>query len=246
MVPDPEAPFPDPSEGDGPCFVPGDAGFLSRNSLADALLAHWLIVTGTGSWLEAHLTARLGRSMGLPNLRGCGISEQEVMQLVQRCGEEMPLLVILSDSIAADQGRSMIRRLRRQRPDGQFLLLVRQERSLSDQALRACWAQAIVHVESFGSGTMIQALKALRRGQRFVDPRLLQQRDEQGPCLLTAREQQTLVGLTQGRSNREIAQALGIAPATVRDYVSSLCRKLAATNRTEVVTRALALGVIPV
>ena len=230
--------------GDHPRFVPGDAGFLRRNSLADALLAQWTIVTGTGSWLEAHLMARLGRSMGLPNLRGCGINEQEVLDLVQACGNERPLLVILSESIAADQGRSLIRRLRSQRPDGQILLLVQQDRWLTDEALRACWAQAIVHVESFGSGATIRALQALRRGQRFVDPRLLQKRDEQEPCRLTGREQQTLMGLAQGGSNREIGEALGIAPATVRDYVSSLCRKLAAANRTEVVAKAIALGLI--
>jgi len=53
------------------------------------------------------------------------------------------------------------------------------------------------------------------------------------------------MGLAQGGSNREIAAALGIAPATVRDYVSSLCRKLVAANRTEVVARAIALGLIP-
>ena len=37
---------------------------------------------------------------------------------------------------------------------------------------------------------------------------------------------------------------LGIAPATVRDYVSSLCRKLAAANRTEAVSKGIALGFI--
>jgi DNA-binding NarL/FixJ family response regulator len=30
----------------------------------------------------------------------------------------------------------------------------------------------------------------------------------------------------------------------VRDYVSSLCQKLAAANRTEVVAKAIALGLI--
>jgi hypothetical protein len=128
LMADPAAPSPDVAAGDGPRFVPSDVGFLRRNSLADTLLARWTIVGGTGSWLEAHLVARLGRAMDQPTLRGCGISEQEVLDLVEACGEEMPLLVILSDSIAADQGRSLSRRLRRQRPDGQILLLVQQDR----------------------------------------------------------------------------------------------------------------------
>lgn len=242
---DPVVSSPDAAAGDRPRFVPGDAGFLRRNNLADALLSRWTIVGGTGSWLEAHLVARLGRAMGQPTLRGCGISEQEVLDLVEACGEERPLLVILSDSIAADQGRSLSRRLRRQRPEVHILLLVQQDHWLSEQALRACRAQAIVDLESFGSGTTIRALQALWRGQTFVDPRLLQKLDQSPPCRLTGREQQTLMGLAQGGSNREIAESLGIAPATVRDYVSSLCRKLTAANRTEVVARAMALGLIP-
>lgn len=225
-------------------FVPLSEGFLRRNRLADALLSQFTIVGGTGSWLEAHLAARLGRAMGQPTLRGCGISEQEVLDLVQTCGEERPLLVILSDSIATDQGRSLSRQLRQQRPEAQILLLVQDDRWLSQESLSACRAQAIVHLESFGSGTTIRALQALRRGQTFLDPRLREKLDQQARCRLTGREHQTLTGLSRGWSNRQIAAGLGIAPATVRDYVSSLCHKLAAANRTEVVSKAIARGLI--
>jgi hypothetical protein len=69
------------TDGDSLRFVPGDAGFERRSGLVDSLLAHWTIVAGTGPWLDAHLLARLGRALGWPNLRGCGISEQEVLQL---------------------------------------------------------------------------------------------------------------------------------------------------------------------
>jgi DNA-binding NarL/FixJ family response regulator len=224
--------------------VPGEAGFERRTSLVDGLLAHWTIVAGTGSWFEAHLFARLGRALGWPNLRGCGISEQEVLQLVEADGGDRPLLLILSDSIAADRGGDLILRLRRQRPDVQILLLVQHDRGDWLEALRDGCALAIVHVESFGSGTTIQALQALRGGAPFLDPRLRKLLDQQAPCRLTGRERQTLEGLARGGSNRSIAAALSIAPATVRDYVSSLCRKLAAANRTEVVSKAIAMGLL--
>lgn len=90
----------------------------------------------------------------------------------------------------------------------------------------------------------VQALQALRCSTPFLDPRLRKLLDQQAPCRLTGRERQTLEGLARGGSNRSIAAALSIAPATVRDYVSSLCRKLAAANRTEVVSRAIAMGLI--
>ena len=232
------------TDGDSLRFVPGDAGFERRSGLVDSLLAHWTIVAGTGPWLDAHLLARLGRALGWPNLRGCGISEQEVLQLLEAEDGDRPLLLILIDSIAADHGCDLILRLRRQRPDVQVLLLVQHDRGDWLEALRDACSLAIVHVESFGSGTTIQALQALRCSTPFLDPRLRKLLDQQAPCRLTGRERQTLEGLARGGSNRSIAAALSIAPATVRDYVSSLCRKLAAANRTEVVSRAIAMGLI--
>jgi hypothetical protein len=141
------------TDGDSLRFVPGDAGFERRSGLVDSLLAHWTIVAGTGSWLDAHLLARLGRALGWPNLRGCGISEQEVLQLLEAEDGDRPLLLILIDSIAADHGCDLILRLRRQRPDVQVLLLVQHDRGDWLEALRDACSLAIVHVESFGSGT---------------------------------------------------------------------------------------------
>ncbi|MFM7550456.1 MAG: LuxR C-terminal-related transcriptional regulator [Cyanobacteriota bacterium] len=237
-------PSPDLNEGDRLRFVPASEGFQRRNRLADALLSHWTLVAGGGSWLEAHLAARLGRALGLPNLLGCGIDAAEVWELVAQVPPEQPLLVLLSDSIAADQGRSLIARLRRQRPGLQVLLLVQHEPWLSAEALEGMQAQAIVHVESFGSGTLIRALQALRHGQTFLDPRLRERLQQQAAITLSGREQQVLAGLSRGLTNRAIALESGIAATTVRDYVSSLIRKLGAGNRTEVLSRALDLGLI--
>ena len=164
--------------------MPGEAGFERRTSLVDGLLAHWTVIAGTGSWFEAHLFARLGRALGWPNLRGCGISEQEVLQLVEADGGDRPLLLILSDSIAADRGGDLILRLRRQRPDVQILLLVQHDRGDWLEALRDGCALAIVHVESFGTGSTIRALQALQRGQSFLDPRLKTKLDQQARAIV--------------------------------------------------------------
>jgi len=55
---------------------------------------------------------------------------------------------------------------------------------------------------------------------------------------LTPRERLVLSLLSQGRSNKEIARDLGIAPETVKTHVSRLLGKLGATNRAEAVARA--------
>ena len=228
-------------------FVPSSPGFRRRTQLVNALLGNWPIVAGTSSWLEAHLVARLALSARMPNLCGSGVNEREVWDLVSQQIEEGDkageLLVILSDSIATDQGQALIQRLRR-RGRVLILLLVQQDDWITAETLAACQAQAIVHVESFGSGRLIRALQALRHGQCYVDPRLDERLQQQAAVGLSCREKQVLAGLARGLTNRAIALEGGIATTTVRDYVSSLSRKLGATNRTQALSRALSLGLV--
>lgn len=55
---------------------------------------------------------------------------------------------------------------------------------------------------------------------------------------LTPREIEVLQALAIGRTNREIADALGISERTVKFHVSSILDKLGAANRTEAVSIA--------
>jgi DNA-binding NarL/FixJ family response regulator len=59
---------------------------------------------------------------------------------------------------------------------------------------------------------------------------------------LTPRESSVLELLARGRSNKQIAAALGVSERTVKFHVSALFTKLGATNRTEAVTRAVQTG----
>jgi DNA-binding NarL/FixJ family response regulator len=229
-------------------FVPASHGFLRRTRLVNGLLGGWSIVFGSGSWLEAHLVARLGLASRQPNLRGCGISEQEVWDLVQQERQRdsaRAALVVLCDSISADQGRALMRRLRALPQPPRIILLVQDDRWLTAEILAECQAQAIVHQQSFGRGVVIRALQALRRGHTYLDPRLEECLQQSAAVPLSGRERQVLEGLARGWTNKQIAQEIEIAATTVRDYVGMLCRKLGAANRTEAVSRAIALGVLP-
>lgn len=57
---------------------------------------------------------------------------------------------------------------------------------------------------------------------------------------LTNRETQTLALVMEGKTNKEIAYALGISPATVKVYIKSLMRKAKVCTRTELVIVGLA------
>jgi DNA-binding CsgD family transcriptional regulator len=65
-----------------------------------------------------------------------------------------------------------------------------------------------------------------------------------GPAGLTSREQEVLRLLTQGRTNREIASALFIAPKTASVHVSNILAKLGAASRTEAAAIAHRRGLL--
>ena len=81
------------------------------------------------------------------------------------------------------------------------------------------------------------AASGVRRGAAAPVPGLVEQ--------LTARELEVLVLLAAGTPNPRIAEELVISLDTVKKHVSHLLGKLGAANRTEAVTRARQLGLIP-
>jgi LuxR family maltose regulon positive regulatory protein len=62
---------------------------------------------------------------------------------------------------------------------------------------------------------------------------------------LSGRELEVLALMALGRTNQEIARQLFVAPGTVKAHAASIYRKLEAANRTEAVTRARQLDLLP-
>lgn len=62
---------------------------------------------------------------------------------------------------------------------------------------------------------------------------------------ISAREREVLGLLAEGLSNKEIAGRLGVSPNTVKTHVARLLEKLDARRRTEAISKARALGLVP-
>jgi DNA-binding NarL/FixJ family response regulator len=62
---------------------------------------------------------------------------------------------------------------------------------------------------------------------------------------ITLREQEVLALLAAGKSNKEIAQTLGVSPNTIKTQVASLYQKLDVQRRTQAVQKARELALIP-
>ncbi|ESQ76013.1 response regulator transcription factor [Asticcacaulis sp. AC402] len=62
---------------------------------------------------------------------------------------------------------------------------------------------------------------------------------------ISPRELTVLQELAAGRSNKEIAERLHIAPDTVKTHVARLFEKLEAKRRTDAINKARELGILP-
>jgi DNA-binding NarL/FixJ family response regulator len=61
---------------------------------------------------------------------------------------------------------------------------------------------------------------------------------------LTGRELEVLEQVVRGKSNKEIAAALGISEATVKSHINNILSKMGVTDRTQAATTALQRGIV--
>ena len=93
--------------------------------------------------------------------------------------------------------------------------------------------------------SLINALRLVMSGETYAPTAYLSggnTSNVDGQPRLTDREAEVLSQLRQGNSNKEISQALDIAETTVKLHLRSISEKLNARNRTDIVVRAIEIG----
>ena len=116
----------------------------------------------------------------------------------------------------------------------------------SEDIYRAVRAGAMAYLTKDASGEeLINAIRNVARDLRYLPRVALDLLAERTPAVeLTPREREVLVCITQGLSNREIAEELRIAEKTVRIHVSSVLDKMGARDRTQATIYALQRGLV--
>ncbi len=92
---------------------------------------------------------------------------------------------------------------------------------------------------------LLEAVEAVHRGEKRIPP-------EVGAILagriagqdLTPRERDVLHGIVEGRSNKEIGQALSLSEGTVKFHVNNILAKLDVRDRTQAATEAIRRGLV--
>lgn len=186
------------------------------------------------------LTLTLGEAA---ELTVCGEGESDADALA-RAQELQPDLLLLDLSMPMG-GLSVLSELRRRHPGMKIAILTASE--ASDDVLAALDAGALGYiVKGINSHSLIEAVRALARGEGYVTPalaaRLLTGRRDCGAshdaraellARLTPREKQVLVLVAAGHSNKEIALREAMQEKTVKHHMTRILQKLHARNRTE-------------
>ncbi|MCL6625435.1 response regulator [Alicyclobacillus shizuokensis] len=165
-----------------------------------------------------------------------------------------PDVLLLDINMPVLNGVEATHRLQAAHPDLKIIIL-----SMYDDegyVLETLKAGAAGYLVKDGSVTdVVGAIREVAAGRGMVHPQVthtiisqfhdLALLSDEWKETLTNREMDVLRELGQGKSNEEIAQALGITEKTVKDHISNILAKLGVTDRTQAVVVAMKRRWIP-
>ena len=100
--------------------------------------------------------------------------------------------------------------------------------------------------KTLAGSSFVNAVKFMAMGEKYAPIDFMTERAEiqQHPMArkLTDRERQVLHGLTEGKSNKEIARDLDLTEPTIKLHMKTLYRKVGVSNRTQAALAAKEAG----
>ncbi|TVY04232.1 response regulator [Cohnella terricola] len=159
--------------------------------------------------------------------------------------ELKPDIALLDLNMPKLDGIEVTRMIKESDPDIKVIILtVYMEEKFLKEAIQ-CGADGYAS-KVIRKHELISGMESVVRGERFIDPKLLQQSfmnslEKKGDkeSALTDRELEVLKLVAQGKTNREISVELFLGSDTTKEYVGNVIRKLDCKNRTEAVAKAI-------
>ncbi len=165
-------------------------------------------------------------------------------QAVELHRTHRPHVTLMDLRLPGMSGVEAIRVIRKESPKARFVVLTTYEGDEDvHQALEA-GAQGYL-IKGMSPETLVDALRRVNAGNRYLPPPVVRRLEARLPCSeLSARERDVLALIAQGRSNKEIASALGITEGTVKCHVTMILSRLGVSDRTQAVVVALQRGIV--
>ncbi|MCS6786409.1 MAG: response regulator transcription factor [Thiobacillaceae bacterium] len=158
-------------------------------------------------------------------------------------------LALLDLYMPGMSGHEGIKRFRATFPSVPLVILSACEQAEDIHALIAAGASGYIVKTSPGE-IILNALRLVLCGGVYIPPKALDEGVDRRtrapePSGLTPRQLQVLKELARGKSNRQIAAALGLTEGTVKVYLVGIFRLLRVSSRTEAILAAQRLGLSP-
>lgn len=170
-------------------------------------------------------------------------------EAIEKVDAHKPDVVVLDIRLPGMSGVEVCQQITTRHPDIHVIMLTSYaEDEMLFAAIRAGAAGYVL--KQIGGDDLTRAIEAVGRGEALLDPSLTQrvfeevrkaQREEEASAFaeLTNQEMQVLQLVSEGKTNREIAEALYLGEGTVRNYVSNILGKLGVANRAEAAAYAV-------
>lgn len=187
---------------------------------------------------DDHEVVRRGVRVVVESRPGWSICDEAVdgREAVEKAVRLRPDVVILDVGMPGLNGLEATRLIRKEAPETEVLILTMHESEQLVQEVTAAGARGYV-LKSDAGRQLIVALEALGRHRTFFTSAVAKlapgrPRDAGGEgeparvSLLTQRERQVTQLLAEGRSNKEVADILGISVRTAETHRANIMRKL--------------------
>jgi DNA-binding NarL/FixJ family response regulator len=170
-------------------------------------------------------------------------------EAVEKTDSYKPDVVVMDIRLKGGSGIEACQEIVESSPDTQVIMLTSYaEDEMLFSAIRAGAAGYVL--KQIGGDDLVRAIEAVGRGEALLDPAVTQRvfqevrkaaREEEASAFaeLTQQEMHVLQLVSEGRTNRQIAEMLFLGEGTVRNYVSSILSKLNVRNRAEAAAYAV-------
>lgn len=206
--------------------------------------------------VDDHILLRKGLASVLTPERGFEVvgEASDGQEALERAQALMPDLVLMDIYMPGMSGLEATRRIKEVLPYVKVVILtVSEEDKDLFEAIKS-GAQGYI-LKKVAPRALCTTLKSVFQGEASISGRMAakilgefaRQGKQPSPgarpsAHLSAREKEVLKLVSQGKSNKEIAGALGIAESTVKGYLKSILEKLHLENRVQAATFALREG----
>lgn len=175
-------------------------------------------------------------------------------EALELCRTLKPDLALLDVRMPEMDGLTTCHAIKRECPATSVILVTMHESV--EYLLDALKAGAVGYIlKDISQQEFIEAVQVVLQGESLLNKDIVVQllkrlsnetpRQEETANPLSTREREVLQLLTQGQTNREIAENLVVSVSTIKVHVEHILAKLGVSDRTQAAVRAIEMGLIP-